>query len=159
MVEGATRGDADTIRSYFSAIDQASVNRAVTDLSATGMFEKVSAKIVDDKVVVTVAEGNLVINHVAFEGGNKLRHDQLELEVQSKDHSVFNEATAKGDVERLKEAYRKVGHDVAKVSYRLVNLPNGRVDLVFTIDEGDKTGVKEIRFAGNNSIAGWRLKI
>ena len=123
-----------------------------------GHVRKGFGKIVDDKVVVTVAEGNLVINHVAFEGGNKLRHDQLELEVQSKDHSVFNEATAKGDVERLKEAYRKVGHDVAKVSYRLVNLPNGRVDLVFTIDEGDKTEVKEIRFAGNNSIAGWRLK-
>ncbi len=157
VVEGATRGDAATIRSYFTGLDQASVNRAVGDLSATGMFDKVSAKVVDDRVVVSVVEGNLVINHVAFEGGNKLRSDQLELEVQSKSHSVFNEAIAKGDIERIKEAYRKVGRDLAKVSYRLVNLPNGTVDLVFTIDEGDKTGVKEIRFVGNKAVSGYRL--
>ncbi len=157
VVEGATRGDAATIRSYFTGLDQASVNRAVGDLSATGMFDKVSAKVVDDRVVVSVVEGNLVINHVAFEGGNKLRSDQLELEVQSKSHSVFNEAIAKGDIQRIEEAYRKVGRDLAKVSYRLVNLPNGTVDLVFTIDEGDKTGVKEIRFVGNKAVSSYRL--
>jgi len=158
VVEGATRGDGDTIRTYFNGVDQVAVNRAVADLSATGMFDKVSAKIVGDHVVVSVVEGNLVVNRVAFEGGNKMRSDQLELEVQSKSHAMFNETTAKGDVERIKGAYKKVGRDAAKVTYRLVNLPNGRVDLVFTIDEGDKTGVKEIRFVGNNAISNYRLK-
>ena len=40
---------------------------------------------------------------------------------------------------------------------RLVQLPNGRVDLVFTIDEGDKTGIREIRFVGNNAVSDYRL--
>ena len=44
-----------------------------------------------------------------------------------------------------------------KVSYRLVQLPNGRVDLVFTVDEGDKTGVREIKFVGNNAVSDYRL--
>ncbi len=143
IVEGATRGDADTIKSYFSGIDQASVNRAIADLSATGMYSKVSAKIVDGKVVVSVVEGGLVINRVAFEGNSKLKSDQLAVEIQSKGHTAFNEATAKSDVEKLKEAYKKIGRDATKITYRLVNLPNGRVDLVFTIDEGDKTGVRD----------------
>ena len=158
VVEGATRGDQGLIQSYFTTIDQAGVNRAVSDLAATGMFKKVSAKIVGDKVIVTVVEGGLVINRVAFEGGNKLRTDQLELEVQSKSRMIFDEATAQGDVERIREAYKKVGRDAAKVSYRLVNLPNGRVDLVFTVDEGDKTGIKEVKFVGNHEVSTYRLK-
>ena len=35
---------------------------------------------------------------------------------------------------------------------RLVQLPNGRVDLVFTIDEGGKTGIREIKFVGNHAF-------
>ncbi len=45
----------------------------------------------------------------------------------------------------------------AKVSYRTVDLPNGRVDVVFTIVEGDKTGVKEINFVGNQVYSTRRL--
>jgi outer membrane protein insertion porin family len=44
------------------------------------------------------------------------------------------------------------------VTPRVVDLPNGRIDVVFTIDEGDKTGVKEIRFVGNNQISSGRLR-
>ena len=43
VIEGSSHTDAATIRSYFTGTDQASVNRAVADLSATGMFSKVSA--------------------------------------------------------------------------------------------------------------------
>jgi outer membrane protein insertion porin family len=44
------------------------------------------------------------------------------------------------------------------VTYRLVELPNGRVDLVFKSVEGDKTGIKNIVFIGNQNISSWRLK-
>ncbi len=137
VVEGASRGDADTIRSYFSGTDQASVNRAVADLSATGMFSKVSAKIVGGQVVVSVVESGRVINRVAFEGNNKIKSDQLTVEVQSKARAAFSEAVAEADLDRIKDAYKKFGYNDNKVSYRLVSLPNGRVDLVFTIVEND----------------------
>jgi len=156
VVEGA-RGDADAIRGYFSGTDQASVNRAVDDLSATGMFSKVSAKIVDGKVVVTVVESGQVVNRIAFEGDLKLKSDQLAVEVQSKARAAFDPAIANADVDRIKEAYKKIGYNDTKVTYRLVNLPNGRVDLVFTIVESDKTGVRSINFVGNNAISSYRL--
>ena len=37
-------------------------------------------------------------------------------------------------------------------------MPNGRVDLVFTIDEGDKTGIREIKFVGNQRVSDYRLR-
>ena len=158
IVNGASRGDISEIKSYFTGVDQASVNRAVTDLSATGMFNKVSARIVGDTVVVNVVEGGQILNRVAFEGNSKLKGDQLAVEVQSKGYSAFNKAVADADVQRIKDAYKKVGRNDVKVTYRLVHLPNGRVDLVFKVDEGDKTGVKKIVFIGNHNISSWRLK-
>jgi outer membrane protein insertion porin family len=157
VVEGASHVDAATVRSYFSGTDQASVNRAVADLSATGMFSKVNAKIVNGQVVVTVAESAQIINRVAFEGNKLLKSDQLSVEVQSKARTGFDKAKADADVDRLKEAYKKTGRNATKVTYRLVQLPNGRVDLVFTVDEGDKTGVREIRFVGNKAVSSYRL--
>ena len=44
------------------------------------------------------------------------------------------------------------------VTKRLVQLPNGRVDLVFTINEGDKTGIRDIRFVGNHAVSNYRLR-
>jgi outer membrane protein insertion porin family len=158
IVNGASRGDADSIKGYFTGTDQDSVNRAVADLSATGMFAKVSAKIVGDKVVVSVVEGAQIINRVAFEGNKTLKGDQLAVEVQSKDYGAFKKEVADADIGRIKDAYKKVGRSDVKVSYRLVTLPTGRVDLVFKVDEGDKTGIRRIVFIGNNNISTWRLK-
>ena len=157
VVEGAHRVDADTIRSYFSGTDQAHVNDAVKDLSATGMFSNVTARIVGGRVIVTVVESSVILNRVAFEGNSKIKGDQLAVEVQSKARAGFNETVAKADIDRIKEAYKKFGHAAAKVSYRLVALPTGRSDLVFTIDEGDKTGVREIKFVGNQVFSNYRL--
>jgi outer membrane protein insertion porin family len=97
------------------------------------------------------------INRVAFEGNSKVKTDTLQEQVRSRARTPFNPQLAETDVVRLSEVYRRSGRAAAKVSYRTVELPNGRVDLVFTIVEGDKTGVKEIRFIGNEVYSTRRL--
>jgi len=157
IVEGNHRVDADTVRSYFSGTDQAAVDKGVKALSEAGIFTSVSARIVGGKVIVKVVEGDQIINRVAFEGNSKVKTDQLAVEVQSKARTGYNETVAQADVGRILEVYKRIGRADAKVSKRLVQLPNGRVDLVFSIDEGSKTGVKEINFVGNQNISSYRL--
>ena len=123
------------------------------------MFSKVSAKIVGGEVIVTVAENSQIINRVAFEGNNTLKSDQLGVEVQEKGHTGFDAAKADADVQRIKDAYKKIGRSEVGVSYRLVQLPNGRVDVVFKVNEGDKTGVREIKFVGNQAVSNYRLLV
>src|SRR5208337_1552758 len=135
----------------------ASIQRGVEDLKATGVYSSVSAKLVDGKIVVALSGGGQIINRVAFEGNSKITKDQLEVEVQSKPREPYNEATAEGDIARIKEAYKKYGRNEAAVTKRLVQLPNGRVDLVFTINEGEKTGIRAIRFVGNHAVSDYRL--
>ncbi len=109
------------------------------------------------RLIVTVVE-NPVINRVAFEGNSKLKDDQLSNEVQSKTRGTLSRPTVQADVQRIVEIYRRNGRFDARVEPKIIELPNNRVDLVFEIKEGDKTGVKKINFVGNNAYRDQRLK-
>jgi outer membrane protein insertion porin family len=157
VVQGNQRVDAETIRSYFSGSDEAKVNQAVKDLYATGLFSDVKVRREGGRIIVTVAENN-VINRVAFEGNSKITKENLTSEVQSKSRGAYNEATVQADVQRILDLYKRSGRGNATVHSRIVNLPNGRVDVVFTIDEGSKTGIREINFVGNQVYSSHKLR-
>ena len=157
IVEGNHRVDSETIASYFSGTDPASVNTGVKALYATGLFSDIEISHSRGAIVVRVAENNL-INRVAFEGNSKVKSDQLQSTIESKDHGPFNKTIVDADVERIKDLYRRAGEAAATVTYRIVSLPNGRVDVVFKIDEGPKTGVKDIVFVGNHVYSSGKLR-
>ena len=108
--------------------------------------------------IVVVVRENEIVNRVVFEGNRKVTKEVLQGEVLSKDRGAFNPTTVQADVDRIIDVYKRSGRGLARVSYRIVPLQNERVDLVFTIDEGDKTGVREINFVGNNTYSGYRLR-
>jgi outer membrane protein insertion porin family len=155
-VIGAGHADADMIRSYFAGTSPEEVESGLQALRASGRFANVTATRNGSHVVVRVSEGRL-INRVVFEGNSKVKTENLEPEVRTKAHGSFNPQVADQDVARITEIYRRSGRAAARVTYRTVELPNGRVDVVFTIAEGEKTGVKEIRFIGNEVYSTGRL--
>ena len=101
---------------------------------------------------------NPVINRVAFEGNSKLKDEQLANEVQSKPRGTLSRPTVQADVQRIVEIYRRNGRFDVRVEPKIIELPNNRVDLVFEINEGEKTGVKKINFVGNNAYGDQRLQ-
>jgi outer membrane protein insertion porin family len=157
LVQGNKRVDSETIAAYFSGSDQASINKGVKDLYATGLFSSVKVSRVAGQVVVSVTENN-VINRVAFEGNSKVKTETLAAEVRSKSRGPYSQAMVDADIERIIDIYRRYGRAAAKVTARTVDLPNGRVDVVFTIDEGEKTGVKTINFVGNHVYSSGKLR-
>ena len=156
-VRGNHRVDAETIRAYFAGTTPDDVNKGVKDLYATGLFSDVKVSRGGEGVVITVNE-NRSINRVVFEGNSKLKSEQLTSEVTSKTRGSYNPSIANADVERIKDVYRRSGRAAAAVTYRTVDLPDGRLDVVFTIVEGDKTGIKEINFVGNRAYSAGKLR-
>lgn len=156
VVQGNTRSDAETIRSYFTGTSPEEVDKGLEALRESGRFATVSASRKGGDVIIRVTEGNQ-INRVVIEGNSKVKTENLQPELRTRARGAFNPQIAEADVARLTEIYRRAGRAAAKVSYRTVELPNGRIDVVFTVTEGDKTGVKEIRFIGNNVYSTRRL--
>ena len=162
VVEGNRRVEADTIRSYFRTspgqrLDAAKVDEAIKALYGTGLFQDVRVNQAGGRIVVNVVE-NAVINRVAFEGNRKIKDDQLTSEVQSKPRGTLSRPAVQADVQRIIDIYRRNGRYDIRVEPKIIELPSGRVDLVFEIKEGDKTGINKIAFVGNNNYSSSRLK-
>ncbi|MGE3150073.1 MAG: outer membrane protein assembly factor BamA [Pseudorhodoplanes sp.] len=162
VVQGNRRVEADTIRSYFKPeasgrLDAVSIDEGLKRLYATGLFQDVKLSQAGGRLTVTVVE-NPVINRIAFEGNKKTKDDQLTAEIQSKPRGTLSRPVVQADTQRLVEIYRRNGRFDVVVTPKIIELPNNRVDLVFEINEGVKTGVKTVNFVGNRAYSGYRLK-
>ncbi|MET0527440.1 MAG: outer membrane protein assembly factor BamA, partial [Microvirga sp.] len=155
VVQGNQRVDAETIRSYIT--ETGTTEEIRQNLLATGMFSSVSVTRQGSRIVVRVSE-NQSINRVVFEGNSKVERTVLEQEVQTRARGPYSQAVVDADIQRILDVYRRTGRGLAQVTSRVVELPNGRIDVVFSIVEGAKTGVKEIRFVGNSAISSGRLR-
>jgi outer membrane protein insertion porin family len=161
-VEGNRRVEVETIRSYFrpgpgGRLGQAQIDDGLKALIETGLFQDVRINQVGGRLVVTVVE-NPVIGRVAFEGNKKVKDEQLSAEIQSKPRGTLSRPAVQSDALRIAEIYRRSGRYDVRVIPEIIEQPNNRVDLIFTITEGQKTGVKSIEFIGNVAYSSYRLK-
>ena len=161
-VEGNRRVEVETIRSYFKPgpggrLDQGSIDDGLKALIETALFQDVKIDQASGRLVVTVVE-NPVIGRIAFEGNKKVKDEQLSAEIQSKPRGTLSRPMVQSDAQRIAEIYRRSGRYDVRVNPEIIVQPNNRVDLVFTITEGSKTGVKSVEFIGNNAYSSYRLK-
>jgi outer membrane protein insertion porin family len=162
QVEGNRRVETETIRSYFKAgpdgrLDKGRIDDGLKALIETGLFQDVKISQTGGRVLVTVVE-NPVIGRVAFEGNKKIKDEQLAGEVQSKPRGTLSRPMVQSDAQRIIEVYRHSGRYDVTVRPEIIEQPNNRVDLIFTITEGEKTNVKSIEFIGNVAYSSYRLK-
>jgi outer membrane protein insertion porin family len=161
-VEGNRRVEVETIRSYFrpgpgGGLGQAQIDDGLKALIETGLFQDVRINQVGGRIVVVVVE-NPVIGRIAFEGNKKVKDEQLSAEIQSKPRGTLSRPMVQSDAQRIAEIYRRSGRYDVRVNPEIIEQPNNRVDLIFTITEGGKTGIKSIEFIGNQFYSSYRLK-
>jgi outer membrane protein insertion porin family len=162
VVEGNRRVDVETVRSYFKPgpggrLDQARIDDGLKSLIETGLFQDVRINQAGGRLVVTVVE-NPVIGRIAFEGNKKIKDEQISTEIQSKPRGTLSRPVVQSDALRIAEIYRRSGRYDVHVVPEIIEQPNNRVDLIFTVTEGQKTGIKSIEFIGNNAYSSYRLK-
>lgn len=160
-VKGNQRIEAATIKTYLTikphkAYSGADVDASVKALYATGLFSDVGITQRGSTLVVTVVE-NPVINSVVFEGNNKVKSDVLSQIVDLKPRGVLTDAKLQADVFHIKEYYKTKGRSSAEVEGRITQLPDNRVNVVFAIKEGERTGISSIKFVGNKAFSSQRL--
>ncbi|MEK1891190.1 MAG: outer membrane protein assembly factor BamA [Phyllobacterium sp.] len=160
-VRGNARVDAQTVRDNLGItpgkpFTNADIDAATKRLFATGLFSDVRISQAGGTLVVQVSE-HQVVNQVIFQGNKKIKDPQLQNAVQLKPRAAFDQATLDADVEAVRAAYRNVGRSDATVNGRTMDLGEGRVNVVFDINEGDRTKIAAINFVGNQAFGNRRL--
>lgn len=161
-VRGAQRVDPGTVLSYMlikegDPFDPRRIDRSLKSLFATGLFADISLRREGGTLVVNVVE-NPVINRIAFEGNSAFDQDVLESEVSLRPRVIYTRTKVQDDVRRLQTIYRQSGRFGASIEPKLIQLEQNRVDLVFEINEGEETKVRNIRFVGNKEFDDGRLQ-
>jgi len=159
VVQGAERIEPSTVQSYLpinvgDTVDAAREDLALKTLARTGLFsdENISFIPSTGELVVRVTE-NPIINRVVFEGNSAEADDKLRDEISIHPRGIFTKAKVQEDVQRIVELYRRAGRIGVSVTPKIVELPQKRVDLIFEITEGKKTGITRINFLGNHAYS------
>ena len=160
-VRGAERAGADAVRSNITIapgrdFSNADIDESVKRLYATGYFSNVSMSVSGSTLVVTVSENSLV-NQVVFNGNRKIKDDKLVGVVQTQSLGPYDQTLVTSDIARIKEAYAAIGRSDVQVTTQVVPVGQGRVNLAFVINEGERTKIARIDFVGNNAYSDGRL--
>lgn len=160
-VRGAQRVGPEAVRSNLSiqpgrTFSNADIDESVKRLYATGFFSDVQISVSGGTLVVTVAE-NQLINQVVFNGNRKIKDDKLQGIVQTQAQGPYSESLITADIERIREAYSAIGRSDVEVTTQVVPVAEGRVNLAFVVNEGERTKISSINFVGNNAYSDGRL--
>ena len=161
-VRGNSRVDAQTIRDNINirpgkSFSGADIDAAVQRLFAMGLFSDVKIHQSGSALVVQVNE-HQVVNNVLFQGNKKIKDPDLQRAVQLKSRAPFDPAVMESDKEAIKGAYAHIGRSDATVSARTIDLGQGRVNVVYEVNEGSRTKISDIVFVGNEAYGSRRLR-
>jgi outer membrane protein insertion porin family len=162
QVRGAERAGEEAVRANLTirpgvSFTNAEIDESVKRLYSTGYFSDVRIAVSGRALVVTVSENQLV-NQVVFNGNRKIKDDKLAAAVQTQPLGPYSQELVNSDIERLREAYAAIGRSDVEVTTQVVPVGQGRVNLAFVINEGDRTKIANINFVGNQAYGDGRLQ-
>ena len=161
-IKGAQRLESDTIRSYIKLrvgqpYSQAAADQALKDLFATELFSDVKVTNDGGNVTIEVKE-NPVINRIVLEGNKRIKSEKITPEIKLAPRQIFTRSKVRADVARIIELYKRQGRFAASVEPKMVMLDQNRVDIVFEINEGPKSKVRQINIIGNEQFSDGDLR-
>ncbi len=99
-----------------------------------------------------------LVGSVLFEGNRRFTDAQLLAMVDVSASGIFTQQRLASDIESIRQAYDRDGFLTVSVTSRTEATVDGRVRVIFVVNEGDRAGIAAINFTGNNSIQGGNLK-
>lgn len=126
-------------------------------LNKTEYFDNVSVDIQDDVITIFVVE-NPIINRIAYEGMRFSVRDTLKDIVKLRARQVFSKPVIQETQQTILEIYRRQGYLSARVTPKIVKLPDNRVDVVFEVKEGSPAYVRKVAFTGNTAFLSSELR-
>ncbi len=162
VIQGNERIENDTILAYLpvqvgDTVGAEQIDASIKALFRTDLFSDVAVELQGGDLVVRVSE-NPIINQVVFEGNSNLKDDKLRDEVTVRPRGIYTKAKVEADVQRIVELYRRSGRISVTVTPQIVALPQKRVDLIFKINEGPKSGILRIEFLGAKRFSAAQLR-
>jgi len=130
---------------------------AVSAIAIMGASPMIGAGLTVLGVAAAQAQEQLV-GSVLFEGNRRFSDAQLLEMVDLAASGIYSPQRLAADTESIRLAYDRDGFMGVTVTSRTEPTADGRVRVVFQVNEGERAGIAAINFTGNNAINGGSLK-
>ena len=164
-ISGNDRVSESTIKVYGEIdlkkknnLDQNDLNLIIKKLYETDFFEDIQAVIENNILKLKLVEYK-IINDLIIEGekAKKIR-EFITDNIYSRPNSSFIKSKINNDTNIIKEIYSSLGFNFTEVDANTVTIDNRRVNLIFSIEKGDRTKISKINFIGDKKIKDRRLR-
>jgi outer membrane protein insertion porin family len=108
--------------------------------------------------VVTAQAQEQLVGSVLFEGNRRFSDSQLLAMVDVSASGIYSQQRLASDIESIRQAYDRDGFLTVSVTARTEATTDGRVRVIFTVNEGNRAGIAAINFTGNNAFGANSLK-
>ena len=133
------------------------LEQSFKSLFATNLFRDIRFEREGD-VLVVVVEENPILSRIAFEGNDRLDDETLAGETPLRERDVYTPAAVRRALDRLELVYQRRGYYEVRITPQIIERDQGRVDLVFEIEEGRAVQILSIDFLGNGNYSDGRLR-
>ena len=163
IITGNIRISNETIKVFSDIpenknVSENSLNLILKNLYNTGFFKDVTVKIDNNKLLINVVENpiiqTLTVNGIKTKKLTKKIDDVLIL----KDRSSFNLSKVKKDKISIINTLKEEGYYFSKVDISTKELNDNKIDLIYSIELGDKAKISKISFVGDKIFKDKKLR-
>jgi len=141
-----------------SNYESADVNLLIKKLYESNFFSNITAEVKNGELSLTVVE-NPIIQSVEFNGEKARKYKKKINEIISlKEKNPYVKNYLKSDINIIKEFYRSLGFYFVKIDVDMEMLKKNRVNIVYTIDKGQKAQIAKIHFLGDKKVRDLKLR-
>lgn len=159
-VEGLQRIAEGTVFNYLPVnigdrVDEARIREAIRAVYGTGFFRDVEIRWDDGTLVVAVAE-RPSISDFTITGNKDIKTEDLQeplARIGLKKGRTFNQSVLDEVEQSLIDQYFSRGKYSASIQAEVKELPDNKVDIAITINEGDRARIRQINVVGNRSFS------
>jgi outer membrane protein insertion porin family len=111
------------------------------------------------KVIVQV-QTRSIVREIVIDGAERIKAKRLRKEIKLRLNQPINEERLEEARQKIIEVYQAHGFTDVSVQFRVDSIDErrGTARVVFTVNEGAKGAVAQIRFEGNAHFSDWRLR-
>ena len=158
-VEGIQRIEAGTVFSYLpfkvgEIMNDEKAAQAIRSLFATGFFRDVRLEVENDVLVIQVEE-RPAIAAIELTGMKAFKPDEVKKglrEAGFQEGRVFDRALLDRAEQEIKRQYQAGGHYAALITTTVTPLDRNRVNVNFSIEEGQIAKIRSINIVGNQAF-------
>ena len=147
-------GDIKTGENY----KESDISLLIKKLYETNFFSNISAELINNQLIINVEE-NPIINSIVFKGEKANKYmEGINRVITLKEKTSFLRNIVKSDINKIREFYRYLGFYFVKIDLEIEKLDKNRVNLIYSINKGEKAKIAKIYFLGDKKMRNRKLR-